>query len=316
MTLFGTSEAATYPTELHEGQWEYMRFSPFFGHEYRCHDGELYELVLVRKKELDLFQGVFATFPKLSDYFTHDLFSKHPTRSDLWIYRGRSDDIISFTNAEKFNPVDMERTISAHPAVLAAIVSGHGRPQASLLIQPRKLPTTEEEREDLLDEIWPTIERANLDCPAHGRIMKDFVIFSTKDQPMTWTGKETVTRKMTTAMYQEELDNLYAMSTSTDSQAQQQFCTSIDGEQSIRGYLRNLISIKMDTARVNCSDNIFDMGFDSLQVAAMVRQINAFISMYRPDLDPVSSTEVYDKPSIEKLEVAIEESHKESTSVV
>ena len=137
MTFYGTTEAATYPIELDDDEWKYMRYSPFFSHEYRQQDGKLFELVSIRKNDLQPFQGVFATFPDCHEYHTKDLYSKHPSKLDLWFYRGRSDDIISFLSAEKFNPVDIERTISAHPSVQAAIVAGQGRPQASLLVESK-----------------------------------------------------------------------------------------------------------------------------------------------------------------------------------
>ena len=137
MTFYGTTEAATCPIELHDDEWEYMRYSPFFSHEYRQHDGKLFELVSIRKNDLQLFQRVVATFPDCHEYHTKDLYSKHPSKPDLWFYRGRSDDIIFFLSAEKFNLVDMERTISAYLSVQAAIVAGQGRPQASLLVESK-----------------------------------------------------------------------------------------------------------------------------------------------------------------------------------
>ncbi len=311
MTFYGTTEAATYPIELHDDEWEYMRYSPFFGHEYRQHDGELFELVLIRNNDLQLFQGVFATFPDCHEYHTKDLYSKHPSKPDLWIYRGRSDDIISFLSAEKFNPVDMERTISAHPSVQAAIVAGQGRPQASLLIEPKQIPTTSAEKEELLSQIWPSIDHANQDCPAHARIMKDFIIFSTMEKPMTWTGKETVTRKQTVERYTEELDSLYAMRATIDEHPQQHVCTSITGSQPLLDYIHNLTVLKAGQDRVSIDVNFFEMGFDSLQVAVMTRQINSFIVRFRPDLNTVSNEEIYRNPSVRMLENAIAGSQRQ-----
>ena len=311
MTFYGTTEAATYPIELHDDEWEYMRYSPFFGHEYRQHDGELFELVLVRNNDLQLFQGVFATFPDCQEYHTKDLYSKHPSKPDLWIYRGRSDDIISFLSAEKFNPVDMERTISAHPSVLAAIVAGQGRPQASLLVEPKQIPTTDAEKQELLNQIWPTIDRANQDCPAHARVMKDFIIFSTSEKPMTWTGKETVTRKQTVERYAEELDSLYAIRATIDEHPQQRMCASITSTQSLLDYIHNLTVLKAGQDRVSIDTNFFEMGFDSLQVAAMTRQINSFVVRFRPDLNTVSNEEVYSNPSVRMLESAIARSRRQ-----
>ena len=310
MTFYGTTEAATYPIELHDEEWEYMRDSPFFGHEYRKHDRELFELVIVRDTKLELFQVVFATFPDCHEYHTKDLYSKHPSKPDLWIYRGRSDDIISFLNAEKFNPVDMERTISSHPSVLAAVVAGHGRPQASLLIEPKQIPTTDAEQEELLSQIWPTIDRANQDCPTHARVMRDFIIFSTREKPMTWTGKETVTRKTTLENYAEELDSLYAMRAAIVDYSQPGVCASLTSTQTLFDYIYNLVISKAGHDQVSMDTNFLEMGFDSMQVAAMTRQINSFIVRFRPDLDTVSTEKIYNNSSVRLLELAITRSRR------
>ena len=310
MTLFGTTEAATYPTELHEDDWQYMRYSLFLGHEYRAHDDELFELVILRRPELDMYQGVFATFPQLQEYWTNDLYSKHPTEADLWVYRGRSDDIISFSNSEKFNPVDMESAISAHPSVLAAVVVGQGRPCAALLIQPKHIPTTDTEASTLREKIWPTIEKANQVCPAHARIMKDFVLFTVPEKPMTWTGKETVTRKETVAMYDEELEHMYAMTVATAPIIVQKRQYNINDKWAIRRYIQDLVSLMLKQDSVGWSKNLFEMGLDSLLAGALTRQINSFIEEWRPDLDLILNTMIYANPSIEKLSSLIERNRK------
>ena len=45
--------------------------------------------------------------------------------------------------------------------------------------------------------------------------MKEFVLFTGAEKPMTWTGKETVTQEKTVAMYDKELDHMYAMTTAS-----------------------------------------------------------------------------------------------------
>jgi acyl-coenzyme A synthetase/AMP-(fatty) acid ligase len=51
-----------------------------------------------------------------------DLYSPHPTKSGLWLYEGRADDIVVLANCEKFNPVEAEQMISSHPDIKAAII--------------------------------------------------------------------------------------------------------------------------------------------------------------------------------------------------
>lgn len=214
ITLMGSTETMLLPIELNtsSADWQYLPISPFLGPEFRPSRDGLHELVIVRNPKYDLFQGVFSTFPNIDEYPMSDLYEQHPTKPGSWVFQARADDIIAFSNAEKLNPVTMEAVISAHPAVNAAIIGGDGAFQAALLIEPKLSPTINEEKATLLHEIWPTVVRANRDCPAHGRIMKDFIMFTSPDKPMPRAGKGTVQRYATLKLYADEFDAIYASS--------------------------------------------------------------------------------------------------------
>ena len=109
----------------------------------------------------------------------------------------------------------MEGIISTHPAVKSAIIGGHGEFQAALLVEPKVHPATAKERQQLLQDIWPTIVQANRDCPAHGRIMKDFVLFTSSEKPMPRAGKDTVQRYATLKLYADDFKALFARLRST-----------------------------------------------------------------------------------------------------
>ena len=211
ITLMGSTETMLLPIELNanHADWEYLPISDFLGHEFQLSRDGLRELVIIRNQELDLFQGVFSTFPDINEYHMSDLYDRHPTKPGSWIFRARADDIIAFSNAEKLNPVTMESVISAHPLVNSAVIGGHGEFQSGLLIEPKVSPTTIQEKEQLLHEIWPIVVQANRDCPAHGRIMKNFVIFTTPEKPMPRAGKDTVQRHAALKLYAEEFKALY-----------------------------------------------------------------------------------------------------------
>ena len=103
----------------------------------------------------------------------------------------------------------MEGIISADSHVKSALIEGQGQFQASLLIEPRVYPNTALAEEKLLKEVWPSILLANRDCPAHGRIMKGFVILTTPDKPLPRAGKDTVQRHAALKLYEPEFKALY-----------------------------------------------------------------------------------------------------------
>lgn len=210
-TMFGATEIGILPTEVTDlDDWQYLKYSPFLGHEFRPYGEGFYEHVIVRKNQLDLFQAVFATFPNLTEYSTKDLCSKHRSKSELWLFEGRTDDVIVYSNGSKFNPLKLEGIIAAHPAVTSALVDGNGRAQSALLVEPK----IDMRNEDLLEEIWPTIQSANNASRAVARIAKGMVTFTSPEKPMLRAGKGTVRRRMTISLYREELDAVHAAASS------------------------------------------------------------------------------------------------------
>ncbi|KAF4633769.1 hypothetical protein G7Y89_g4340 [Cudoniella acicularis] len=207
---FGATETGYFALHLTDPEdWAYVSFSPKMGYELRPFSEGLYEFYFVRDPKLDSSQGIFSTFPQLSEYTTKDLFSKHPTKEGLWLFEGRSDDIIICSTGQKINPLSIENLLNAHPSIISACVCGQGRIQVSLLVEPKITPENEDEKRALIRDIWPTVERANRDQPGHGRLTQSLVLFTREDKPMSRSGKETVLRKLTEELYRQELDEMY-----------------------------------------------------------------------------------------------------------
>lgn len=208
--LMGSIETMLLPTEVADSSdWQYFGFSPCMGGEFRHLWDDLYELFIVRNPKFEASQSVFFTFPKLQEHNTKDLYSKHPAKVSLWRYRGRSDDLIVFSTGEKLNPMMVEETVGTHPDVCSVLLVGQGRRRSSLLIEAKSALISSEDRERLLEEIWPTIERANKLYFAHGRVSRDLVLFTSADRPMLRAGKGTIQRRGTVSLYKSELDALY-----------------------------------------------------------------------------------------------------------
>lgn len=308
MNMFGASELGILPMELADADdWEYLCISPFLGHEYRFRGDGLYELIIIRNEKLFLFQGIFSTFPELQEYPTKDLFSKHPTKPGYWRYIGRSDDVIVYSNGEKFNPVTMEGLVSSHPAVSSALVYGQGRFQSSLLVQPKNIPMSDEDRRDLLDEIWPTIHRANEISPAHSRVIRPFITFTAADKPMLQSGKGTVQRKMTLDLYRKELDALYELN-AADTPFETPTAPINSNQEPLRDSLYRLITTSMGLDDIDNAADLFQLGMDSLQVTDLVRLINGFLAKLGKDYMPITAKTIYSVRTIQKLELALENS--------
>ena len=307
LQLSGSTEIGLPATELCEDEdWEYFSYSPFMGFEFRQVEGsEYYEQFIVRRRELSLYQSVFMTFPNINEYSLKDLYVKHPFKEGLWRLCGRTDDIIVFSNGEKINPTTMEGMISSHPAVSGALVSGHGKFQAALLVETKKLLEGDRAKAEALEEIWPIIEKANQSCPAHGRIMKDFITFVLPERPMLRAGKGTIQRRMTLDFYHDELEKLYLGQKTTE----QLPGDSNDDEEPLERYIMRAIEDITSSPYIAKMPNFFDGGLDSLQVLSFVRRLNSSLRG-RPRFSGQLAPElIYSNPNITALSAAIEQRH-------
>lgn len=309
LNCIGTTECSQLPVQDCPEDWEYIKLSPCLGHTYRHVSEDLYEHVIVRQPHLEAYQGVFRTFPDLWEWPMKDLYSPHPTKNDLWLYKGRIDDIIVFSTGEKLNPLDMEAIISAHPAVSACLVSGLGRFQSALLIEAATPPSSDAEQQQLIDGIWPTIKEANAASPSHGRIHRNMVMVADADRPFLRAGKGTVQRKLTLSIYENELNDLY---TSSEGQTNGHGANGVKANgttnghynkgQSVEEIVREIISTATDinVEDIDSQADLFSLGMDSLQVTVITRRINDHLSTR--GVQPTATIRtVYANPTVTSL---------------
>ncbi|KAI2640771.1 hypothetical protein GGS26DRAFT_539733 [Hypomontagnella submonticulosa] len=300
LNVVGTTECGLLPCQVCEPEdWDYLSLSPVLGYEYRHHSGDLYEQVIVRNSKFEQYQGIFATFPELTEWGMKDLYSKHPTKEDIWLYKGRSDDIIVFSTGEKLNPLDMESIISSNNAIKGALVTGQGRFQSSLLVEAVNPPANEAKKEVLLEVLWPSIQAANKGSPSHGRIHRNMVIFTTAGKPMLRAGKGTVQRAMTVDMYASEIDALYR---ANETPVNSNTAVGTDIHQNSQDAVKNVIATftDIDITALPPTADLFQLGLDSLQVTIITRELNKFISA-NGQTSFLDTRMVYSSPSISAL---------------
>jgi thioester reductase-like protein len=303
---FGCSEAIIVPVELVDAEdWQYIKFSPFYSHEMRAYGDGLYELVALRREDREEFQGVFRMFPHLQEWASGDLFTKHPTKEGLWLFRGRSDDIVVYSTGEKFNPITMEGIITADPAVTGVLVCGQGHFQSSLLVEPKIHPSGQTDRERLLDEIWPSIRKANEGCSAFARVFREFVLFTEPKRPLPRNSKGGLQRRAAAQLYKQQLNDLYEREEKrTDASTISPVAGSWDKEslkQRILSIIRNVHGLEGATA----STNLLDLGLDSLQVTTIARKTDSLVAKFGATSVRITNRIIYDNPSVNRLTEAV-----------
>ncbi|MCJ1388063.1 hypothetical protein MMC18_000907 [Xylographa bjoerkii] len=208
----GSTEAGAYFTKVrNEDDWDYYCFRPSMGVELEQRAGDLYELVFRRKPELERWQQLFQVYPDLDVFPTKDLWTKHPTRPDLWRYAGRTDDLVIFSHGEDLWVADVETEIQRHPDVRFALIGGQGRPRPFLIIElVCNDLMSESEKESKLDAIWPQIEKANAKCSEYVKMNRRDIIFTDPARPFVRTAKDTISRTPSLSLYSAEIDKLYS----------------------------------------------------------------------------------------------------------
>ncbi|KAI1349456.1 hypothetical protein F5Y01DRAFT_289187 [Xylaria sp. FL0043] len=285
--------------------WQYFIInSEDFGAEWRKVEGEndVYQLVCVRKNKEPGLQGFFYTFPDDNEYDTKDLYKPHPTLPDHWIYYGRADNVIVFSNGEKLNPVTIEEIVSDHPELSGALVVGSGRFQPSLLLEPVTQPKNETEAKELIDRVWPLVVTANKETVAHGQIGREFIMLSSPEKPFLRAGKGTIQKAATLKLYKDEIDELYEKAGQvSDVDAPE---LDLSSEESLIQSIQDLFRTRLGSGQMLEADaDFFSSGVDSMQVISASRLLRAGLESagYNVDAEAIATRVIYNNPTPKQL---------------
>ncbi|KAJ5688182.1 hypothetical protein N7536_010801 [Penicillium majusculum] len=277
--------------------------SDIMGIKWRLIGDNTYEQVIVRKDKKPGLQGCFYTFPQLDEFSTKDLYQPHPTLADHWTYVGRADDIIVFSTGEKLNPVTIEGAIMGHPAVFSAQVVGSKQFHAGLMIEPVQYPKDEKERQLFLDDIWPTIEKVNVETVAHGHILRDYVFLSDPERPFPRAGKGSIQRAMVERLYAEDIQTFF------DSRNNLVVAVNLDvaSETTVLDSVHELVRSMLKLPELAMEDDFFTAGMDSLQAIQLSRAL--FVALEKAGVKPseqaVKSRVIYAHPTTTQLAVYV-----------
>ncbi|TVY44409.1 Non-canonical non-ribosomal peptide synthetase [Lachnellula subtilissima] len=302
--LIGSTEANLFlNVQTDREDWQWFQWHPTHsGIELeKVENSELYEMVIRRQPGMERFQGIFKTMPYVQEWRTKDIYEKHPTK-DLWLYRGRNDDIIVLSNGEKFNPVTMEGIINGHPKVTGALVVGARRPQCALLIEGHGV----ENAQEFVDSVWPTVEEANKVSPGHAQIGRNMIMVIKADKPFPRAAKGTIVRHAANKEYAEEINGLYdAFDEVTDPAVELPQLEAAAGVTSIRNFVRKLVSMVLNVPTFSDDDDWFVRGLDSLQTIQLANQLKLVLKEHASN-SHIGPRIIYENPTVNKLASALQ----------
>ncbi|KAI7215766.1 acetyl-CoA synthetase-like protein [Hortaea werneckii] len=324
--VLGSSECAAFPLQRakgrrHEEDWQHVHVHPAANVEFRHHHADCYEMVQVRRLDEvaegagQRYQPVFCHFGGVESYATKDLFVKHASLPNTFTHVGRTDDIIVFLNGEKTNPTSFENQMAEHPRVQAALIVGQQRQEAALLVEPTDAqPLSDVAKKELIDTIWPTVEKCNKLCPRHAKVSKTKILVVPSAKSFIRVGKGTVQRRGTVELFKDAIDGLYEEGEGAAGRSQPLTSNAPDmaltRENSAAVVRRALADVGYEAQ--SPSTDSFQNGMDSLQAIQFGRALRSNL----PQVSVKAGT-IYDNPTVDSLAFALSRATlEESRSVV
>lgn len=305
---FGATETACLPRLAPAiKDWQYYYWHPSHsGIELRGHKGGLFELFLVRDPQLDLYQGVFYTFPDIQEYSTNDLFSKHPDPAKGFLYKwtSRADDVVVLSNGENLAPALMEASLKSSTAVVGAMVVGNGRFEPAALVDlGHSPPENVDDRQKILKELEPAIAEANKETPAHGQLDSQHISFAYEDRPLRYLGQGKIQRHQIFQEYEKDIEMVYQ---AADDAGDVEDSSRIDfaRQSSVKDWLQETIAKEAGIHDLGGDVNFFDAGMDSLNVIRITRKLKRQFKLAddtKLTLRSLSAAVVYSHPSLDEL---------------
>ncbi|KAI4603487.1 putative NRPS-like protein biosynthetic cluster [Pestalotiopsis sp. 9143b] len=303
--MIAATEAIPWPYfyQKNPDLWQYFIInSDLMGYDWRATSEEdVFEQVVVRKDKHPGLQGFFYTFPDDDEYFTKDLYKPHPTLPNHWIYYGRADNIIVFSNGEKLNPVTIEEIISDHPQVQGAVVVGTNKFQPALIVEPTAYPKNADEEKKFIDSIWPLVVNANKETVAHGQIGRQFIMLTQPEKPFPRAGKGTIQRAGAVKLYKDEIDEFYERVGQVSAAEAPRL--DVGSEEALVSSIEKLFETHLQSPHLEPDTDFFSAGIDSMQVINASRLLRAGLEAagFHTDGTSLATRVIYGNPTPRRL---------------
>ncbi|KAI4715286.1 acetyl-CoA synthetase-like protein [Aureobasidium sp. EXF-10727] len=269
ISRFGSAECgflmSSHRDYAKDNEWQYLRSNE--GAEYltfeKNEDG-LVELVIrpgwphMAKQTRD--DGSFATA---------DLFAPHDTISNAWRYHSRADSQLTLITGKKFDPAPLEGAIATADLLDDVLIFGNAQPFPGALLfrseTARDIPD-----HDLVQKIWPAIEKLNSESQDHARIPKKMLVaMPVLDQPLEKSSKGTLQRGVVEARFAHDIDKAYTNMGSFN-------VGDVPDEKVSHVIIEMIESIVPKKAKLDDNTDLFSYGVDSvagMQIRYGLRQL-------------------------------------------
>lgn len=146
-------------------------------------------------------------------FATSDLFERHPTITNAWRYHSRADAQVTLLNGKKFDPAPVEGEILASEVgkrlLSDVMIFGTGREMPGILLFP-KSGNTSTTGDQIVEDVWPTIEKMNEETQSHARLARKCIIVVERKPEeipeLPKSSKGTILRGQAERMFADEIE--------------------------------------------------------------------------------------------------------------
>lgn len=316
INILGSSECGLLGEYITEPEnWDWFHFAePEMGIKWDpIDDGnnefELFEMVIIRDKNLPQKQAVFANFPDMDEWDTKDIFRRHPKVPYYYKYQSRKDDVIVFSTGEKMNPINVDKGINGLSGVESSLVIGQRRPYPILLVELAGSAN----KGDTLPTIYEALEDLNKHSVKYAQSHRSDILIATPEKRFVRTPKGTVNRSQTNKLYEKEIGDMYDSAADVPDQTlQDQIDPSTNKTltKSITSMIANMIGSK----DLGLDDDVFANGLDSRQVQVVAATL-ARALLEQKDVMSIRNA-VYTNPTAHGLVEHISQNKTEDVSAI
>ncbi|KAL1595711.1 putative secondary metabolism biosynthetic enzyme [Paraconiothyrium brasiliense] len=212
-----------------------------------------------------------------------DLFERHPEIENAWFYHSRADSQLTLITGKKFDPAPVEAAIATAEELDDVLIFGDNRPfPGALLLRSQEASGLSDE--EVLNAIWPRVDKLNKETQDHARIPRHMLIsVEHQDKPLEKSSKGTIIRKAAEARFGHLIKAAYE--TKDDQEFQ-----DVD-DKDLPKYLSRLIRSMIQSSVLPEEDtDLFSYGVDSIACMRLRSKLHQLTPNYNQEL-PLSVVE-------------------------
>ena len=276
-------------------EWQYLRSYASQYLKFEPQEDGLAELVILRS-----WPHMAKRNRDDGSYATADLFAPHPTIPSAWKYHSRADSQLTLITGKKFDPAPLEDAISTSPLLSDVLIFGNGKQLPGALLF-RAASSAGMADDELLNALWPSIERLNAESQGHARLSKSMLtVMPDNAAGLEKSSKGTIMRSQAEKRYAPDITRAYDFGPDTSANGVFSSTQEEVADDEVPNTVLQVIRHVLNTSSpIPAEGDLFSLGVDSVHCMQIRALLQSRILPFSAAQLPLNV--VYDCGTIKKL---------------